>query len=68
MTGFIGARVSRPASAAIRQWPACYPDNDPSPNQAGLETRASKRQGRPRPVVGQPAGLETRALDLEGSL
>src|SRR6185437_4500320 len=36
----LGARVSRPAGAACLRWPACYPENDPPPNQAGLETRA----------------------------
>ncbi|HXT36241.1 MAG TPA: hypothetical protein VN837_11750, partial [Chloroflexota bacterium] len=34
--------VSRPASAATRRSRACYPDGDPSPSQAGLETRAPK--------------------------
>ena len=38
----LGARVARPARAAIRRSRACYPNGDPSLNQAGLATRAPK--------------------------
>jgi len=40
VAAYSGARVSRPACMADRRPRACYPDGDPSPNQAGLETRA----------------------------
>jgi len=38
----LGARVSRPADAAFRRSRAYHPVDDPSPTQAGLETRAPR--------------------------
>jgi len=51
----VGARVSRPASATSRQCWACSPGDDPSPNQAGLETRAPTNV--PSTTCARPAGF-----------